>query len=372
MKRILPELKCKSGNKYGMLLCVIVIVMLCCGCASGSAAQNGPMQSIDTAMGTIISQTIYVEAQAGDSPDGGAINRGSNSIMEDESKIMDDILQIITDLEQNLLSWRLDTSELYTVNAMSGQAEGVGLSGELAEILAECMEVSDASDGAFDITMGETVRLWDIDAWATEKDASDYVRPGEDALRDSITHSGYEKLTLQENRLFLPAKMQLDLGAVGKGIALDWVKEYLSGQGITGAVISVGGSILTYGQKPDGSAWKVGVVNPHDTSQNIGYLTLEGQWCVSTSGDYERFVEVDGVRYHHIIDPATGYPADSGLSSVTILTEDGLLSDALSTACFILGPEKGRDLVKQFGAEALFVDKEGNITMTAGMEQYFN
>lgn len=333
-------------------LCVLICVcVLCCGCGYTGNQQRMPVQSIDTAMGTIISQTVYA----------------------DGTDVTNDILTEITNLEQELLSWRLDTSEVYKLNAAAGREPGIALSEELGEILTKCIEVSDASEGAFDITVGEVVRLWDIDSWAGEEDLSGYRIPGGEEIKTALASTGYEKLVLQENHLTISKDMQLDLGAVGKGIALDTILEYLETQGnVTGAVISVGGSILTYGQKPDGSAWKVGVVNPHDTSQNIGYLTLEGQWCVSTSGDYERFVEVNGVRYHHIIDSATGYPADSGLSSVTILTEDGLLSDALSTACFILGPEKGRDLVKQFGAEALFVDKEGNITMTAGMEQYFN
>ena len=129
--------------------------------------------------------------------------------------------------------------------------------------------------------------------------------------------------------------------------------------------------MLTFGEKPDGSDWKVGIANPADPSERIGVLTLEGQWCISTSGDYERYVEADGVRYHHIIDPATGYPADSGVSGVTVLTKDGFLSDALSTACFILGPEKGMALASQYGAEVLFVNRDSSILMSDGMKKYF-
>ena len=113
-------------------------------------------------------------------------------------------------------------------------------------------------------------------------------------------------------------------------------------------------------------------MNPLDTSQYIGILSLKGQWCVSTSGDYERYVEVDGVRCHHIRDPATGMPADSAVHSVTILAKDGLLSDALSTACFVLGAGKGMELARQYGAEALFVTTEGEIVMTEGMGEFFS
>jgi thiamine biosynthesis lipoprotein len=181
-----------------------------------------------------------------------------------------------------------------------------------------------------------------------------------------------DKISLENEMLSMPEGMKLDFGAVGKGLALDEILAYLTDQEeITGATVSVGGSVLTYGEKPDKSSWKVGIVDPADTSEYIGVLTLDGQWCVSTSGDYERYVEVDGVRYHHIIDPATGYPADSRVSGVTVLTKDGFLSDALSTACFILGQEEGMALAEKYDAEVLFVDKDGNISMTEGMKQYF-
>ena len=137
-------------------------------------------------------------------------------------------------------------------------------------------------------------------------------------------------------------------------------------------MISVGGSILTYGNKPEGGAWQIAVTDPQDPSQSVGVLTLDGGYCVSTSGDYERYVEVDGVRYHHILDPRTGFPARSDVAGVTIVTTDGFLSDALSTACFVLGSEEGQKLLEKYDAEGLFIDHEGTITMTEGMRQYFH
>ena len=355
MKRFLPENV--EGNRYGKSTAVFAgifgVAIFCCGCGEypGVGGQKEPVQSIDTAMGTIISQTVYTE----------------------DDGVTDSILQEITDLEEQLLSWRKETSELYRINESAGKEEGILLSDWMADRIERCLTVSAASEGAFDITIGEVVRLWDIDNWVVLKETSGFELPTEAELQEGLSHTGYEKLELKDSVLTLPEGMQLDMGAVGKGIALDNVRRYMEQQErITGAVISVGGSVLTYGGKPDGSEWKVGIVNPFESSANLGYLSLEGQWCVSTSGDYERYVEVDGVRYHHIIDPASGYPADSGLSSVTILTRDGLLSDALSTACFILGQEKGSSLAQQFGAEALFVDCEGNLSMTDGMQQYFH
>ena len=140
---------------------------------------------------------------------------------------------------------------------------------------------------------------------------------------------------------------------------------------MTGATISLGGSVLTYGSKPDGRPWYVGVVDPHDSKGQLGVLSLTGQWCVSTSGEYQRFVEVGGKSYHHILDPATGYPGESDVKSVTILCKSGLLSDALSTACFLLGSKEGMKLAKQYEAEALFVTQQGEVLMTEGMQTVF-
>ena len=170
----------------------------------------------------------------------------------------------------------------------------------------------------------------------------------------------------------IPAEMQLDLGAVGKGVALDEILKTLEAHPeVSGAVISVGGSILTYGSKPEGGAWQIAVTDPLDPSESVGVLTLDGGHCVSTSGDYERYVEVDGVRYHHILDPATGYPARSGLTSVTVVCDDGLNADGLSTACFVLGKEKAEELLKKYNADGLFVDDSDHVWMTEGMKERF-
>jgi thiamine biosynthesis lipoprotein ApbE len=174
-------------------------------------------------------------------------------------------------------------------------------------------------------------------------------------------------------RIGIPAGMQMDLGAVGKGVALDEIRKTLEEYPeVSGAVISVGGSILTYGNKPEGGTWQIAVTDPLEPSQSVGVLTLDGGYCVSTSGDYERYVEVDGVRYHHILDPRTGSPARSDVAGVTIVTKDGFLSDALSTACFVLGSEEGQKLLEKYDAEGLFIDHAGTITMTEGMQQYFH
>lgn len=330
------------------------LICLLCGCTDSA---NSPVQKIDTAMGTIISQTLYP---------------AENKVEEAEQSTQE-ILWIIRELEKNVLSHRILESDIGKVNRSAGSGELVSVSDTLQQVLEICQMISKASNGAFDVTLGEVVGLWDIDRWAGEEDVSSYQIPKEEQIKEKLQKSGYQKLQFTDGCIQVPEGMQLDLGAVGKGIALDEIRNYLEQQNrISGAVISVGGSILTYGEKETGVPWKVAVVNPLDTSKSLGYLSLTGTRCVSTSGNYERYVEKDGVRYHHIINPYTGYPVDNEITGVTILSDNGLLSDALSTACYVLGVEEGMELAERYDAEALFVDKEGNLYMTEGMEEVFH
>jgi len=335
---------------FGILGCILIAIIFYVGnyINLGEKSSKTPVQNMDTAMGTIVSQTVYAE---------------------DATVICKEVLETIRSLERDSISWREETAELYLLNAGTGEET---LSNKMQEILERCLELSERSEGAFDITIGPVVRLWNIDAWAGKENSTEYLLPEREELANLLQVCGYEQLEIKEGILHMPEGMQLDLGAVGKGIALDEIRNYLEQKQEVSAVISVGGSILTYGTKPDGKLWRVGIVNPMQTSDSIGHLELGGGWCVSTSGDYERYVEVNGVRYHHIIDPHTGYPANNGVKGVTILSASGLLSDAMSTACFILGEEKGLALAEQVGVEALFVRGDGSITMTEGMKSYFH
>lgn len=362
----------------------IAAAALCSGCGNRNGWENAvggqgdgggiqqnvrtaetPWQYVDTAMGTVIQQTLYAPEE------------------ESARDFSLQAMELLWGLEREKISWRLDTSEVYRANAASGSGEGFLLSRDMAELLESGMELSERSQGAFDMTLGSVTRLWDIDEWAAESDSKGFQIPSRETLAQALSVCGYEKLRLVweeregeekgQCRLFLPEGMQLDLGAVGKGLGMRELTSLLEGQSaITGAVISLGGSILTYGSKPDGSSWRVGIIDPFDKSSNIGILSLEGQWCISTSGDYERYVEVDGVRYHHILDPKTGAPAASQVRGVTVLLKDGLLSDGLSTACFILGPQEGMALAAEYGAESLFILSNGEIVMSEGMERFYS
>lgn len=309
---------------------------------SGCKTNDNTYTHTDTAMGTIINQTIY----------------GKDDITQD-------VTAVITDLEEDTLSWRMEDSEISQINGSAGQVDGIALSASMEEYLTTILDVAEKSNGGFDPTIGKVTRLWNIDEQNT-------VIPKQNEISELLLNVGYEKLKLDSDRLYLPENSSLDFGAVGKGIACDSIYQLLAdSKDVSGAVISVGGSIVTYGEKPDHSNWNVAITHPQKENSYLGSVSVPGGTFLSTSGDYERYVEVNGVRYHHIMNPHTGYPADSGLCSVTIVSDNGLLSDALSTACFVLGAEDGLALAEQYGVEALLVTNELEFIMTEGMKELF-
>ena len=218
-----------------------------------------------------------------------------------------------------------------------------------------------------DPTMGKIIRLWDIDG-------EDPHIPEEKELNTLLKKVGYNKITLDGNKVTLPAGMTLDFGAAGKGIGCDAAEQVLEKEKeVSGMILNLGGSsVMSYGSKPDGSAWQVAVTDPRDTEGDyLGVVALKGTEFLSTSGDYEKYFIEDGVRYHHILDPSIGYPARSGLTSVTVVCDNGLDADGLSTACFVLGREKGEKLLEKYHADGLFVDDSGHVWLTEGMKERF-
>ncbi|MBQ0000141.1 MAG: FAD:protein FMN transferase [Clostridiales bacterium] len=296
------------------------------------------------AMNTIVTETIYSEGE----------------------DITSEILAILTSLDQKYLSWTAGDTEIGRINAGSGSL--VETSPLVSGWLEQILEISERSEGALDPTMGQVISLWDIDG------ENPHI-PAQEEINDALTHVGYEKVSIEDTGVTLEAGTTLNLGAEGKGIGSDLVMSYLKDQPeVTAALINLGASsMMTYGNKPDGSPWKVAITDPRDkdSSEYLGVVALGADEFLSTSGDYEKYFEEDGVRYHHIMDPATGAPARSGLMSVTVICDNGLTADALSTACFVLGEEKAFPLAESYGAELLLVGEDYTISMTPGMQSRF-
>lgn len=267
--------------------------------------------------------------------------KGKNS-----SECLKQIEAAVTDLE-NIISRHKKSSDFYAINR-----DGKGtLDKKQSAWLNAMLSVSKNSGGAFDFTLGELSDLWGF--------GDEPKVPDDEDIKAILSRTGYQKISLTETGISFPEGVSVDMGAVGKGIALDEIKALLDENKVSCGVISIGGSILLYGS----DTLTVGITDPAGKSQYIGILT-PGNGCVSTSGSYERFFEENGKKYHHILNPETGYPADSGLVSVTVYSENGLLSDALSTACFVLGKEKGTALLKEYGCGGIFVETDGGVTVT--------
>lgn len=284
-----------------------------------------------------------------------------------EENVLPDLVEELRTLETETLSWRVETSEVGKINAAGGQKSYESVSKELYGYLTDILDIAKNSEGALDPTVGNISRLWDFGG-------TNERLPEKEEIESLLKWTGYDKLQIKETGIFLPEGMSLDLGAVGKGIGADRAAEFIKRQeGIDGAVIAVGGSIALIGSKPDESPWKLAIANPRgEEGEILGILTLFGDWFVSTSGDYEKYFMVDGKRYHHILNPHTGYPAESELISVTVVCNSGLKSDGLSTACFVLGLEKGMELLKEYQGEGIFVDEEKKVYVTEGLKSLFD
>ncbi|MBR0112423.1 MAG: FAD:protein FMN transferase [Clostridia bacterium] len=269
----------------------------------------------------------------------------------DAKKALSSVSEITSELDTARLSRHSDTSAVNEINLNRGGR----IPEELAPYLDTLFEVYEKSGGAFDFTLGTLTDLWGI---GTENERV----PSDDEIKKALALTGADKLDYTDGNIKFPEGISLDFGASGKGIALDEIKKAYDGMRISRAVVSLGGSIMLYGS----GKFTVGIKDPRSAGY-MAVLTL-GDCFVSTSGNYERYFEKDGVRYHHILDPGTGYPVNSGLAGVTVIAPGGTLSDALSTACFVLGREKGEALCQEFGCEAVFVYEDGGVYATDGVK----
>lgn len=265
---------------------------------------------------------------------------------------------------ENKMSIRIDSSEITLINQNAG-IKPVKVSEDTFYIIKEAINVAALSDGAFDPTIGPLVELWNIGF-------DDAKVPTQDEIDRLLPLIGYQMVSLNEDdkSVFLEKKgMMLDLGGIAKGYAADEVAIILKENNIEKAIINLGGNVLTLGTRVDDTKWRIGVQNPEEERGNyVLIVSLDSQSLV-TSGPYERYSVVDGVTYHHILDSRTGYPVKTNLTSASIISSNSMLSDALSTAIYSLGIEKGLDLINSLDdVEALFIDDNRNIYISKGFK----
>ena len=259
---------------------------------------------------------------------------------------------------ESLFSRTKTDSDIGRLNTAEG--ETVTVSADTVSLLQRGLYFSELTGGAFDVTIAPVSALWNFSA---EKPAV----PAQEDLTTAAAAVGYAGLSVMEGsaRLASP-EMAVDLGGIAKGYIADRLAAYLREAGVGSALLDLGGNIYALGQK-EGADWTVGIRDPDDPGGLAATLSVS-DCAVITSGSYERCFERDGVRYHHILDPATGWPVQNGLASATIVSKEAAMGDALSTACFVLGKDKGLELIESLdGVEALFIEENGRITASSGL-----
>lgn len=281
---------------------------------------------------------------------------------EEASKAVDEAFARIEEIEA-LMSANVPSSDVAKLNREAGGLP-TAVADDTLYVVKKAKEYGDLSHGKFDAAIGPLVRMWGI--------GTDHARvpsPGEIAAAKRLVNYGEVEVDESAGTARLPkAGMALDLGAIAKGFAADEAAEALVEHGVKSAFIDLGGNILVVGSRPDGSPWRVGIQDPwKERGATFAVLPVRDMAVVS-SGTYERFFEQDGTRYHHIIDPDTGYPAETGIVSATIVARHAVDADALSTTVFLLGPSDGMSLVTHLtGVEAVIVTEDRQVIVSPGL-----
>jgi thiamine biosynthesis lipoprotein len=259
-----------------------------------------------------------------------------------------------------LLNFYSEDSEVSMINRYSG-IKPVKVSKETLEVIDKALAISRSTDGAFDITIGAIVKLWDFEK---------QVLPDDKSIKEKLKLVGYKNviIDMEKSTVFLQKKgMQIDLGGIEKGYATDRAVNVLKQNGITAGIVAVGGEVKPFGTKPDGEPWRVGIKNPRQKGKEdevFAIVNLTGK-AISTSGGYEKSFVKDGKWYHHILNPATGYPVYE-CQSVSVIAKDA--PDGFPTGIFVLGPQRGMQLLKKLGLDGVIMDKKGEVFVTEGIK----
>ncbi len=335
----------KGRSKLGLLLLVLCLSLLPSGCIKQDRLYRESRVVMDTITTITVVSPSEEEALR-------AIDAGFNEIERLE----------------HLLNYFSPESEISRINRSSG-IRPVKVSRETIEIIKKAIEISEATGGAFNPAIGPVIRLWGF----SRQDRAETI-PSEEAIREALRLIDYRKIRINEedSEVYLEVRgMELDLGGIAKGYAADRAIEVIKGMGIKAALVAVAGDIRGFGLRPNGQPWHIGIQDPRppDDNPDSVFATLYlRDMAISTSGDYQRFFIKDGKRYHHIIDPKTGYPSESSIISASVIADRGFMTDGLSTAMFIFPPERAITLLESLGVDGVIVDINKRVYLTEGLE----
>ena len=270
------------------------------------------------------------------------------------NEYIDSAIFEITRIEKLISSWDLN-SETSLINKHSG-IKPIKVDKELFDLIERSIAISALTNGAFDISYASMDRIWNYDGSMREM-------PSEEEISNSIKKVGYQNISIDKEAqtVFLKLKgMKIGFGAIGKGYAADKAKALLIEKGVKAGIINASGDLNAWGKQADGSDWMVAITNPLNKNKVFSWLPINDS-AIVTSGNYEKFISFDGIRYSHIIDPRTGYPS-TGIISTSIMTSNAELADAISTSVFVMGVETGLDFINQLkGVDCIIIDEENKI-----------
>lgn len=347
-------------KKLNMLLLASLLIMLA-GCSGAGSPAPEPVMDDGYYLDTVCSISIFRMTDA----DGNV--KPADEMSEEAQAVIDEAFELCKDLESKISRTRKD-SDISRLNSAKG--EWVDVSEDTRELIQKGMEYSHMSDGRFDITVGGITEQWDFHAPEDEAKI-----PDADSLAEAAKHINYRNIAVEGNRVRLTdPETKLDLGGIAKGYIGDRMTEVLESRGVVSAVINLGGNVICIGGKTDEDDFAIGVETPFsDRTEIIGKIDARDKTLV-TSGVYERQIEVDGKRYHHILNTETGWPVETDLDAVTLIADKGRSADidALSTICLIKGADEAMEFIDSLdGIEGVFVLSDGNIRTTegAGLEE---
>ncbi len=277
------------------------------------------------------------------------------------NEYIDSAVSEIKRIENIISSWDKN-SETTKINNNSGIAP-VKVSEELFDLINRSIQISKITDGAFDISYASMDKIWKFDGTMVKM-------PSAEVIKKSVEKVGYKNIILdyKEQTVFLKLKgMKIGFGAIGKGYAADKAKKLMQNKGVKAGLINASGDLNCWGKQPDGQSWKVGITNPLNKNKIFSSFDIDDR-AVVTSGNYEKFIQFDGKRYSHIINPKTGYPA-SGIVSASVFAAKAELADALATSIFVMGTEVGIDMIDQLnGVECIVIDNKNKIHASKGIQ----